>query len=261
MLFAWWRRRRKPEPLSLARWNAVCARAPVCSVLDTPQALRLRELASGFLQRKSITPVRGLALDDDDRALIATLCCLPVLNLGGHWLGGWREVVMYPTGFRVRRQELDEPTGVLHEWDEDLAGEAWSEGPLILSWEDLQLDLDHPEDGMNVVAHEIAHKLDLRDGVLDGTPPLPSARLASWARDLQAAFEQLTTELDADQETLIDPYAAESPEEFFAVVSEVHFSAPELLQQAMPAVAAQLRMFYGESPWAGLPAVVESADD
>jgi Mlc titration factor MtfA (ptsG expression regulator) len=257
---AWWQRRRTPDPLSLTRWNAVCERAPVCSLLDASQALRLRGLAGGFLQRKSITPVQGLALDDADRALIATLCCLPVLNLGGHWLGGWHEVVMYPSGFRVRRQELDEPTGVLHEWDEDLAGEAWSEGPLILSWEDLQLDLAHPEDSMNLVAHEIAHKLDLRDGVLDGTPPLPPARLASWVRDLQAAFEQLGTELDADQETLIDPYAAESPEEFFAVVSEVHFSAPALLQQAMPAVAAQLTSFYGASPWAALPSAAGSVD-
>ncbi|WP_395788069.1 zinc-dependent peptidase [Aquimonas sp.] len=260
MLSAWWQRRRNPDPLSPTRWNAVCERAAVCSVLDASQVLRLRGLAGGFLQRKSITPVQGLELDDDERALIATLCCLPVLNLGGHWLGGWREVVMYPSGFRVRRQEIDEPTGVLHEWDEDLAGEAWSEGPLILSWEDLQLDLDHPESGMNIVAHEVAHKLDLRDGVLDGTPPLPAARLSSWVRDLQAAFAQLNDELDASRETLMDPYAAESPEEFFAVVSEVHFSAPALLQQAMPAVAAQLTSFYGESPWARLPATDESGD-
>ena len=260
MLSAWWHRRRKPDPLSLDRWNAACSRLPACAALDASQGWRLRGLVGDFLRRKTITAVQGLELDEDDRALIATLCCLPVVNLGGHWLGGWREVVMYPTGFRVRRQELDEPTGVLHEWDEDLAGEAWSEGPLILSWEDLQLDLDHPEDGMNVVAHEIAHKLDLRDGVLDGTPPLPSARLASWVRDLQSAFEQLNAALDADQETLIDPYAAESPEEFFAVVSEVHFSAPALLQQAMPAVAAQLTAFYGESPWSGLPAAVGSVD-
>lgn len=252
MLSAWWRRRRTPEPLSPGSWNAVCGRAPVCAGLDASQALRLRGLAGGFLQRKSITPVQGLVLSEHDRALIATLCCLPVLNLGGHWLGGWNEVVMYPTGFRVRRQELDEPTGLLHEWDEELSGEAWSEGPLILSFEDLQLELDQPENGLNVVAHEIAHKLDLRDGVLDGTPPLPAARVASWVRDLQTAYEQLNADVDAGIDTLIDPYAAESPEEFFAVVSEVHFSAPALLQEAMPAVAAQLRQFYGESPWARL---------
>src|SRR5690606_1285864 len=129
-------------------------------------------------------------------------------------------VVVYPGAFRVRRSEIDEPTGVLHEWDEELSGEAWSEGPLILSWEDLQLDLDEPEAGCNVAAHEIAHKLDLRDGVLDGTPPLPSRQLPAWVRDFQAAFDALGDALDRDEDTPIDPYAATAPEEFFAVVSE-----------------------------------------
>ncbi len=218
------------------------------AALDTDAQERLRTLAGGFLQRKGITPVRGLELTEDDRALIASLCCLPVLNLGGHWLGGWQEVVIYPGAFRVRRSALDEPTGVLHEWDEELAGEAWSEGPLILSWEDVLLDLEEPAEGCNVVAHEIAHKLDLRDGVLDGTPPLPSARQRAWARDFQAAFDALCAEVDAERETRIDPYAATAPEEFFAVVSEYHFSAPEVLREALPAVAEHLADFYGPSP-------------
>ncbi len=216
--------------------------------LDADSAERLRALAGGFLQRKAITPVQDLELTEHDRALIASLCCLPVLHLGGHWLGGWHEVVVYPGAFRVRRSELDEPTGVLHEWDEELAGEAWSEGPLILSWEDLLLDLDEPAEGCHVVAHEIAHKLDLRDGVLDGTPPLPAARQRAWARDFQAAFDALCADVEAERETRIDPYAATAPEEFFAVVSEYHFSAPEVLRDALPAVAEHLADFYGPSP-------------
>ena len=57
--------------------------------------------------------------------------------------------------------------------------------------------------------------------------------------------------MDRGRETLIDPYAAEAPEEFFAVATEYHFSAPDLLAQEMPGVAAHLRRFYGASP--GLP--------
>lgn len=247
MLSRWWRRR-TPDPLPASLWLSSCGRSPLLAALGPDQALRLRTLAGGFLDRKAITPVQGLDLGDDDRALIACLCCVPVLELGGQWLGGWHEVVVYPGAFRVRRSEVDEPTGVLHEWDEDLAGEAWSEGPLILSWEDLLLDQEDPDGGCNVVAHEIAHKLDLRDGVLNGTPPLPVARRRAWARDFQAAFDALCAQLDAEHETAIDPYAATAPEEFFAVVSEYHFSAPALLAAEMPLIAAHLREFYGRSP-------------
>lgn len=254
MLRRWWRRRPAP-PLSADLWAASRARSPLLAALEPEQAQRLSALAGVFLDRKSITPVQGLELTEADRALIACLCCAPVLELGGHWLAGWREVVVYPGAFRVRRSEMDEPTGVLHEWDEDLAGEAWSEGPLILSWEDLLLDQDEPGEGCNVVAHEIAHKLDLRDGVLDGTPPLPPDRHSAWARDFQAAFDALCAQVDAGRETAIDPYAASAPEEFFAVVSEYHFSAPSLLAGELPAIAAHLREFYGRSPLDGSPAM------
>ena len=244
----WWRRPPAPSPLDERLWRDVAARVPQFQGLPSPEALRLRALSAHFLTRKAITPVQSLQLDATERALVAALCCLPVLHLGGQWLAGWHEVVIYPGAFRVRRSELDEPTGVLHEWDEDLAGEAWSEGPLILSWEDLLLDLEEPEAGCQVVAHEIAHKLDLRDGVLDGTPPLPADRLGAWVRDFQAAFDALVEDVEAERETAIDPYAASAPEEFFAVVSEYHFAAPEIIEDAMPAIAAQLRGFYGPSP-------------
>lgn len=250
MLSRWWRRRRASSPLAPELFAAACARSPLLQALSAERKERLRTLAGGFLERKAVTPVQGLELDAADRSLVACLCCVPVIALGGHWLAGWHEVVVYPGAFRVRRSEIDEPTGVLHEWDEELAGEAWSEGPLILSWEDLLLDQEDPAAGCNVVAHEIAHKLDLRDGVLDGTPPLPAARQRLWVRDFQAAFDAMCTQLDAGQETAIDPYAGTAPEEFFAVVSEYHFSAPSLLAAEMPLVAAHLREFYGPSPFA-----------
>ena len=52
----------------------------------------------------------------------------------------------------------------------------------------------------------------------------------------------------------IDPYAAESPGEFFAVVSEAFFETPEWLEPAYPAVYGQLRQFYRQDPLARLAA-------
>lgn len=50
----------------------------------------------------------------------------------------------------------------------------------------------------------------------------------------------------------IDPYAAESPGEFFAVASEAFFETPELLAPAYPEVYEQLARFYRQDPNARL---------
>ena len=112
----------------------------------------------------------------------------------------------------------------------------------------MQADIAEPDAGFCVAVHEMAHKLDALDGELDGTPLLPARWQREWARDFQRAYDRFCADVDAGRETAIDPYAAEAPEEFFAVASEYHFSAPALLAEAMPTVAVHLTRFYGPSP-------------
>jgi len=222
-------------------------RLPWVAALDPQRRERLRPLAARFLHEKTITPLSGLQLDDGQRVLLAALCCLPLIEFGEGGLRGWSQLLVYPDAFRVRRSHVD-AAGVLHEWDDELVGEAWDHGPLILSWADVQADIEDPSAGYCVAVHEMAHKLDVLDGELDGTPPLPSRWQREWARDFQRAYDTFCAQVDADEETLIDPYAAEAPEEFFAVATEYHFSAPQLLTEAMPEVAAHLARFYGPPP-------------
>lgn len=241
-MLRWWQR--TPPPLDDTLWQQTCRQCLWLSVLHTERERKLRALVELFLQRKTITPVAGLELDDGQRMLLAALCCLPLIEFGREGLHGWSELVVYPDAFRVRQSHTD-AAGVLHEWDDELIGEAWGSGPLILSWADVQGDIADPQAGFCVAVHEMAHKIDALDGAIDGTPPLPHEWQRQWARDFQLAYDAFCAQVDADVETLIDPYAAEAPEEFFAVVSEYHFSAPELLVQTMPAVAEHLRRFYG----------------
>jgi Mlc titration factor MtfA (ptsG expression regulator) len=249
-LKSWWRRLSgSPPPLAIddETWARLTRRAAWTRALDAAAHQRLRDFTGRLLADKAITPAADFLLTDDRRTVIAMLCCQPVLNLGYDWLKGWREIIVYPGQFRVRRHDYDETTGVLAEWDDDLVGEAWDRGPLILSWADVRADLDRPEPGYHVVAHEIAHKLDALDGSMDGMPPLPTAAMrAAWARDFQQAYEGLCAVVEAGGETAIDAYAAEGPDEFFAVVSEYWFTAPDLLHSAMPGVAERLAEFYGE---------------
>lgn len=243
-----WLRRRiaGPEPIAEADWRAACAAIAVIDGLDGQALERLRTLAARFLHDKDIVGAHDLALTGHDRLVIATLACLPVLSLGYDWLAGWRQVIVYGDAFRVRRQWHDEESGVVSEADDWLAGEAWQHGPLVLSLADIQADLDDPHAGFNLVAHEVAHKLDMLDGHSDGVPPLPDRRRRQrWLATFQGAFDGLRAEVDAGRDTFLDPYAAEAPDEFFAVVSEAYFSCPQALAAAHPDLHGELRAFYG----------------
>lgn len=252
-MLGWLRRLARPDspdtPLDPVLAAAVVARAPWVAALDDARRERLSRLAAWFLRNRAITPVAGLELDDADRALLASLCCLPLLEIGVGGLRGWSQLIVYPDAFRVNRSHVD-AAGVLHEWEDELIGEAWDAGPMVLSWADVLADCAAPRDGFCVAVHEIAHKIDALDGDLDGTPPLPRDWHATWIRDFQAAFDAMNARLDRGRRTPIDDYAAESPDEFFAVASEYHFSAPDRLQRAYPEVAAHLARLYGPPPFA-----------
>ncbi|MEI2453888.1 M90 family metallopeptidase [Lysobacter firmicutimachus] len=243
------RLRRPPRPIDDAVWRDTVATLPWAQALDPARQQRLRELSARFLHEKTISPIGELNLDGTQRARLAALCCLPLLEFGEEGLRGWSQLIVYPDAFRVNRSHTD-AAGVLHEWQDELIGEAWEQGPLILSWADVGADCEDPHAGFCVAAHEMAHKLDVLDGLLDGTPPLPRAWQRQWARDFQRTYDAFVQEVDAGRETAIDPYAAEAPEEFFAVATEYHFSDPQLLRQEMPEVAAHLERFYGPSPFA-----------
>ena len=215
--------------------------------IDGDREAKLQALVGVFLRDKAITPVQGLRLNEVQRMRLAMLCCMPLLEFGPEGLHGWSQLLVYPDAFRVQRSHQD-AHGVLHEWDDELIGEAWERGPVILSWADVRADIAAPGDGFCVAAHEIAHKLDALDGVLDGTPPLPRDWQRQWASDFQRAYDDLCRQLDGGGESAIDAYAAEAPEEFFAVCTEYHFSAPARLRAAMPTVAAHLQRLYGPPP-------------
>jgi Mlc titration factor MtfA (ptsG expression regulator) len=243
------RLRRTPRPIDPDLWIATRDALPWLRALDAERDAVLAELTARFLAGKTITPLGGLVLDDGQRVQLAALCCLPLLRFGSEGLHGWSQLLVYPDAFRVERSHVD-AAGVLHQWDDELIGEAWEAGPLILSWADVQADIADPSAGFCVAVHEMAHKLDVLDGALDGTPPLPRAWQREWARDFQHAYDAFARDVDRGRRSMIDAYAAEAPEEFFAVASEYHFSDPRTLKRAMPQVAAHLERFYGASPLA-----------
>lgn len=225
-------------------WNETLAQLPFLSALATEDLARLRRLAEDFLAEKEFTTAGGLELNDAISLSIAVQGCLPILNLGLDWYSGWVGIVVYPDEFVIPRAIEDED-GIVHEYDELASGEAWGGGPLLISWRDVQM----AGSGYNVAIHEFAHKLDMLTGEADGVPPLHSGMSkAKWKAILHAAYEDFCKEVDAaelsDGETELDPYAAENPAEFFAVVSEAFFESPDLVSAKYPDFYEQLTLFY-----------------
>jgi len=243
-----WRRTRVlksaaiPDPL----WDEALASLPFLDLYTDEEIARLRDLVVLFLDAKGVIGARGHEVTPLQRVVIAIQACVLVLNLDLALYDGFENVIVYPDEF-VPGWEWEDEAGVVHKMDEALAGEAMPRGPVMLSWPDVAASADWEATGMNLVIHEFAHKIDMLTGEADGCPPLRAGMSArEWRRALQAAYDDFRARVDGGEDTEIDPYAAESPGEFFAVLSEVFFADPLLLRDEYPDVYGQFARFYGQ---------------
>ena len=244
--FRRWRRRRAADRMQVApsQWERIEQSLPFLDFLPAPDRPRLRRLALEFLADKQIHGAEGVNVTDDMLLSIALQACLPILHIGLDAYADWVGIVVYPGDFIIPRTVIDED-GIVHEYDDEVLGEAWEGGPVLLSW----FDGEAQPEGINVVIHEFAHKLDMGNGEVDGYPALPADMSATdWAAAFQPAFDDFCRRVDGGEDTLLDPYGAEHPAEFFAVMSEAFFETPGLLKSEYPAVYRQLSMFYRQDP-------------
>jgi len=227
-------------------WQAAVTALPLLHGLTADELMRLRKLATLFLYRKNVMAAEGYRLSEMVRLKIAAQACLPILNLGLECYSGWVSVIVYPDEF-VPGHEYTDEAGVVHIDRAPMIGESWQRGPVILSAADVEYS--GAADGVNVVIHEFVHKLDMLNGDADGFPPLHRGMsAAAWAKAFTLAYEDFCGRVDAGSVTVIDPYAAENPAEFFAVVSEVFFEKPRVLLAEYPKVYRQLADFYLQDP-------------
>jgi Mlc titration factor MtfA (ptsG expression regulator) len=245
-----WRRRRVLGRSALpdGLWAEAVEALPFVQELDDAERARLRDLVVLFLDTKSIVGAGGHEVTPLQRVVIAIQACVLVLELSLDWYADFENVVVYPDEF-VPGWTWEDEAGVVHASDGPLAGEAMPGGPVALSWRDVEASADFEATGMNLVIHEFAHKIDMRDGDANGCPPLdPPLDARSWKTVMSAAYDDFAARVDRDEETAIDPYAADSPGEFFAVLSEVFFASPVTLVREYPDVYGQLAAFYRQDP-------------
>lgn len=251
----WDRLRRRSEQRAIARraipealWQQTLQHYPFLARRGADDLAELRRLSSLFLDRKEFSGAHGLQVDDAMAVAIAAQACLPVLRLGLRPYDGFVGIVVQPDEVQVRREVVDDD-GIVHEYDDVLSGEAVEGGPMMLSWRDVVEAGDTSAWGYNVVIHEFAHVLDMGDGVADGMPPLPSeAERQHWRIVLTREYQAFCRAVDGGRGTVLDPYGAEAPEEFFAVASEAFFIAAHDLKAQMPELYALLAGYYRQEP-------------
>ena len=229
-------------------WELTLARFPFLARRKAGDLQLLRKLSTLFLADKEFTGAQGLQVTDLMAVAIAAQACLPVLHLGLAWYDGFKGIVVHADVVVARREVVDDD-GIVHHYDEELSGEAMEGGPVTLSWRDVAEAGDSAQWGYNVVIHEFAHVLDMRDGAADGRPSLPDRTAREhWARVMGYEYERFCADVDAGIDTLLDPYGASAISEFFAVATEVFFVSPADLRAGHPQLYELLGSFFLQDP-------------
>ncbi len=219
---------------------------------------RLRQLVLAFLDQKEFAGAQGLVVTDAMAVAIASQACLPLLHLATDpadsieraldCYDDFVTVVLHP-GDMVARRITQDPAGVMHAYQEPLQGEAMEGGPVTLSWQTVAKAGQDISAGVNLVIHEFAHKLDMRNGTANGCPPMRSTLQKQWMQVMTTAFEHfgervIRAERFGEPAPWLDGYAATSPAEFFAVACEAYFVNPTRFAAEHPDIATLFERFF-----------------
>lgn len=247
-MFGWAKRRRArlraaafPE-----QWRLMLRQTfPLYARLPEQARRELEGHTQVFLAEKHFEGAGGLNMSDEIRVVIAAQACLLLLGRETDYFPRMRSIVVYPETFIAQHTEVE--AGVVTEGAEPRLGESWELGAVVLSWADVRAGARYG-DGHNVVLHEFAHQLDLEGGDVDGVPALGGDDGERWADVFRAEFRALQAATRAGEPTLLDPYGASHPAEFFAVVTEAFFEQPRQMKTEHPALYQELRKFFRQDP-------------
>jgi Mlc titration factor MtfA (ptsG expression regulator) len=274
LLALWWtprwrRRRALARPLAPGQ-IAVLERNVVQYQRMLPQQqTQLQRLVQQFLVDKKFVGCAGLEVSEEMRVTVAGQACLLLLGRAGRAAvyPQLHTILLYPGAFLVPRNEVDE-AGVVTPRRQDLLGESWGDGRVVLSWQHVRRgaaetaaadELADPAPGQhahNVVLHEFAHQLDSESGSNNGAPYLGSAAsYRSWSQVLSRDFAALRADAVFGAHGVLDHYGATSPAEFFAVATESFFEQPHRLAERHPALFAEFEKYYRVDPraWSAPP--------
>lgn len=221
---------------------------PIYQRIPDPLKRQLHGHIQVFLAEKHFYGCAGLDLTDEIKVTIAAQACLLLLNRKTDYYQKLFSILVYPSVFVVDREMRDE-AGVHIQKQNILSGESWEVGKVILAWDEVLEGAQDMTDGENVVFHEFAHQLDQEDGAANGAPLLAKrSAYLSWARVLGRAYDELRQALERGESTVINPYGAQNPGEFFAAATEAFFETPQRMRATYPELYEELSRYYRVDP-------------
>jgi MtfA peptidase len=252
MLFSWLKNRRRRKILAdpfPPAWQATLHdHVGHYAVLNDAERKKLRNAVQLLIAEKDWEGCRSLELQDEMRVTIAALAAILILGFDDFYFDNVQTILVYPDEYVVK-QERGLGGGASVEEESERLGEAHYRGPVILSWKEIHENARLPGYGANLVFHEFAHQLDMLNGAFDGTPNLPTGDLAErWAKIMDVEYRRLQHAERRHRQTLLDPYGATDPAEFFAVTTECFFDAPQAMHAEYPALYELFRDYYRQDP-------------
>jgi len=124
-----------------------------------------------------------------------------------------------------------------------MVGTGYMDGKMILSKPALHHGFSNESDKKNTAIHEFVHIIDKADGTIDGIPKLLLQKQYTipWLELIQKKIDEID-----NGKSKINPYAASSRVEFFAVASEYFFERPKLLADKHPELYSLLEMIFDQ---------------
>jgi len=232
-----------------AHWRKVLAGGSgQWGLLDDGERERLGEIAERLLVHKRWEAARGFELTDERRVLIAGHGALLALGLDGDPFTEVGTIVVRAGAMRRRAPipNWGRVEGLVDGSPAPVDGQAHHrDGPLMISWSAFRREAANVRLGRDVVLHELAHKLDMLDGIVDGTPPTDDRQRDRWIEVCTAEYELIKA---GEAGRLLRPYAGTNPGEFFAVATETFFTRPVRLRDEKPELYGVLAAYFGQDP-------------
>lgn len=250
-MFKWFKEQKRKKILETPfpdAWRTILAsNVAHYNYLNDEERKLLENLVQIFTAEKNFEGCGGLAVTDEIRIIISAQAVLLVLGLPSFQYQHLDSVLVYPTTVTIpagRESVFSSAMSIVPD-NQQILGLAWQQGSVVLVWDAVRAGALHPERGHNVVYHEFAHILDMRDGAADGTPELYTQEMyKDWVKIFSREFIRLKEKAKKGQSTLLDAYGAVNEAEFFAVATELFFDRPIKMEKKYPELYEILLHYY-----------------
>jgi Mlc titration factor MtfA (ptsG expression regulator) len=212
--------------------------APLYRTLDDPARARFERDVQFVLDEYSFEGVKDVTVTDTLRLSVAAGVATLLHGRPSWELPGSNAVLFYPDRFNDTYHEST---------DGAFDGMAHQQGPIILTAPAVANSWAGAHDANNVVLHELAHLFDFDNEGADGVPSLVAAGSAG---EWQALMRREIRRVQRGR-SVLRPYAAEAPSEFFAVSVETFFEQPDRMARHHDELFRALVSFFHLDPRTG----------